>query len=189
MLQYVSSAGTSKTSTWWILCWRCSAELECLLPPNNQTDALRRWSLVQQQLFCRLWVVHNFKADPLTRFVLPFPPSRHFPASIVWLHAAGYLKTSNACEALTISGDCCWVISGKEVSLQFPLPPREHPSSDTHTCAQSHLVKEYTSIQKHTDSLSSALQTNNKRKYSLWIQRSCCFLCTACEEMQRCSCG
>lgn len=71
----------------------------------------------------------------------------------------GYLKTSNACEALTISGDCCWVISGKEVSLQFPCPPREHRRSHTFTqaCTQPHLEQKHTCKHKHTDLLSSVL--------------------------------
>lgn len=56
-----------------------------------------------------------------------------------WLHAPGYLKTSNASKALTISRDCCYVISGKKVILLHPPP---HPPTHrvlhlTHTNTQS----------------------------------------------------
>lgn len=89
---------------------------------------------------------HNFKAHPVTRFVLPFPPSCCFPASFMWLHAAGYLKTSNACKALTISGDCCWVISGKEVSIQYLQPPQRAPLL-THTGTILHTYIKETDLQ------------------------------------------
>jgi len=91
----------------------------------------------------------------------PFLLSHHFPTSFMWLHGAGYLKTSNACEALTISEDCCWVISGKEVGSQIsPLPPREH--SRSHTCTTPMRT------QKRRFSEQYAAE---KQNYLQWIQR------------------
>lgn len=79
-------------------------------------------------------------ADPLCSALSSISPFLCFVYT--WLHAAGYLKTSNACEALTISGDCCWVISGKEVSLQFPQPPPppESISAYTHTLSHTYTI-------------------------------------------------
>lgn len=99
-------------------------------------------------------------ADPLCSALSSISP---FPCLVdTWLRAAGYLKTSNACEALTISGDCCWVISGKEVSLQFPQPPQRASHAHTFTHTYTIPVRKTTHNackRKHTDSLSSAPQS------------------------------
>lgn len=116
-----------------------------------------------------------------------------FPCLVdTWLRAAGYLKTSNACEALTISGDCCWVISGKEVSLQFPQPPQR--ASHTHTFTHTYTIPVWKTThnackRKHTDSLSSAPQSIRIR-WTVVNSGERLLSCTvACEEMQYCSCG
>lgn len=90
----------------------------------------------------------------------PFLPLTVSLLRLTWLHAAGYLKISNACEALTISGNCCWVISGKKVSLQFPLPP-QRASTHAHTHAHKHACM-HTRI--HKDLLSSTLLLTRMRR-------------------------
>lgn len=102
-------------------------------------------------------------ADPLCSALSSISP---FPCLVdTWLRAAGYLKTSNACEALTISGDCCWVISGKEVSLQFPQPPQR--ASHTHTFTHTYTIPVWKTThnackRKHTDSVQCATKHTNK---------------------------
>lgn len=129
-------------------------------------------------------------ADPLCSALSSISP---FPCLVyTWLRAAGYLKTSNACEALTISGDCCWVISGKEVSLQFPQPPQR--ASHTHTFTHTYTIPVRKTThnackRKHTDSLSSAPQSIRIR-WTVVNSGERLLSCTvACEEMQYCLCG
>lgn len=105
-------------------------------------------------------------ADPLCSALSSISPFLCFVYT--WLHAAGYLKTSNACEALTISGDCCWVISGKEVSLQFPQPPPRRASLLTHTHFHTHtqspLEKQHTCMQTKTHRLTKQYTTKHTNK-------------------------
>lgn len=68
------------------------------------------------------------------------------PSSSPFLRAAGRLKAADAREALTISKDGCWVISGEEVSSRVPSPQRATPHPQLTTQAHKHEPAEPTNL-------------------------------------------